>query len=484
MRACRWVGVVLCLAMAGCSLQAAPSEAPEGTSSLPMPGENEVVRRIMVPLHFPSSDNKRLVVEMREVDLMPGQSRAEIAIREMLKGPKTAGLNPVFWSNTELRRIEIARRVANVYFDETVEQMDDEQRAIVRAAIANSLAEIERVDYVNVYSENREPGGYRLRPIGPTSRLPGDLELYLTQVSKETDTPQEDFGNPGMDVRERRSITLYFADPTGRYLLPEVREIQYTSDQLVALIVEELAKGPREGQGLQGVIPTEMTLIDAPRVVVMADGRSTVYLNFESVEGVDYSLPFASLAYSITGFLPRVQYVVFKLDNIELADIPGIGAFEDGLVPREAFADYIGAEITLYFPNAERTSLVGIRRAVSQAQRSVARTCIEELARGPRPSDGDVVEVFGSGMGTEDILDVRVQRDVAWINLSARLYEQCRGMSPGEERMFIYAIVNTICEIEGVTRVQFLQDGQSMSNLTSNLDLRNPMLKNPGLTVK
>lgn len=468
---------LLCLMFTGCALSPANPGAPDSASSLPMPEANERVGRIMAPLYFLSSDYKRLEVEMREIDLFPGQSRAEIAIREMLKGPQTTGLKPVFWEGTELRRVEIARRVANVYFNETVEQMYDQDRIILRAAIANMLAELERVDYVNIYSENREPG-YKGRPSGPISRLPGDLELYLTQMKQELDPePLED-----TNTLERRNITLYFLDPTGRYLLPEVREIQYTGDQMVSLIVDELVKGPRDGLGLRGVIPAGFALLRPPKVDVMADGRSTVVLSFSNAEGADLRMAYAALTATITGFLPKVQYMTFMVDEQAIEAIEDVGVFENGLVPREAFEQYIGAEITLYFPNEARTALVPLRRAITQPQLDDARMRLVELEAGPGEEAG-IVAAFPSGTDSNDILDVRVQGDVVWINLSAHLFEQCQRMSTSEESMFIFSMVNTVCEIEGVTRVQFLRDGEPQAHLTTNLDLRNPLLKNPGLCI-
>ena len=52
---------------------------------------------------------------------------------------------------------------------------------------------------------------------------------------------------------------------------------------------------------------------------------------------------------------------------------------------------------------------------------------------------------------------------------------------PTDERNLVYAIVNTLCQLESVSGVRFYIEGLSAETLAGNIYLRSVLLPNPGI---
>ena len=62
--------------------------------------------------------------------------------------------------------------------------------------------------------------------------------------------------------------------------------------------------------------------------------------------------------------------------------------------------------------------------------------------------------------------------------------DQPEGSIPSDkrERMFIYSVVNTLTELEGVSRVWMLEDGKKLGSVDE-IYLGNALMRNPGILV-
>ena len=81
----------------------------------------------------------------------------------------------------------------------------------------------------------------------------------------------------------------------------------------------------------------------------------------------------------------------------------------------------------------------------------------------------------------EDVNDVYLAKDIAVVDFKASIIEKLAGVSRRDESMMIYSIVNTLTNINNIKRVQFLIDGERVESLGGNLNVIDPLLKNPGV---
>ena len=96
-------------------------------------------------------------------------------------------------------------------------------------------------------------------------------------------------------------------------------------------------------------------------------------------------------------------------------------------------------------------------------------------------AQSDSASVFPTGVYYDDILGVSVSDGIASVNLSANFYRQAQALDATAERGVVYAIVNTLCELEGIAGVRFYIEGISAQTLSGSIYLRSVLLPNPGL---
>ena len=80
-----------------------------------------------------------------------------------------------------------------------------------------------------------------------------------------------------------------------------------------------------------------------------------------------------------------------------------------------------------------------------------------------------------------DTLGVRVENDQVLINLSGAFYQACQGLTSGRARTMVYAIVNTMCQMDGISGVRFYFDGERVESLASTISMRGPLMYNGGI---
>lgn len=121
----------------------------------------------------------------------------------------------------------------------------------------------------------------------------------------------------------RTKVDLYFADPSGKGLVSERREIPKV-EGIARATIEELIKGPSKQSGLLPTIPKGTGLLD---INVRPDGLCIVNFSQEFVANhTKGSLSEALTVYSVVNTLtqfPTVQKVKFLVDGQERDTLAG-----------------------------------------------------------------------------------------------------------------------------------------------------------------
>ena len=115
-------------------------------------------------------------------------------------------------------------------------------------------------------------------------------------------------------------------------------------------------------------------------------------------------------------------------------------------------------ELELWFPARDGSCLLSERRQLTIAQdKPLAEYAAEELLRGPQRSDAAPAAPEGTVL-----LSVHISGDTCTVDLSEAYYSG-RPVSPRDERLMIYALVNTMTSLPGVDLVQITVEGRRLA---------------------
>ncbi len=278
--------------------------------------------------------------------------------------------------------------------------------------------------------------------------------------------------------RGDNAIELYYMSNTNKMKSLEMEMTTDSDEELILQIIKKLQSG-MDGEGISPTIPEGVEV----QSILVEEG--VAYLDFTSqyhaLENVEEILCRTSLVWSLTS-IKTVNAVELSVDGEPLVSKSG-DAY--GLLHRQNVL--IDAEISpnttefailkLYFANEEKNDLIVEDRVVEViANQAKELTILEQLIVGPE----DAGNVATMPEGTK-ILDVTITGDaVCYVNLSQEFVANHSGNS-SEELLTVYAIVNSLAELDGVEKVQFLVEGEKMDVYKGDVDFSTPFVPVNGL---
>ncbi|MHB1315487.1 MAG: GerMN domain-containing protein [Christensenellales bacterium] len=474
--------ILLSAALSGCGRNGAvpPSLTQEADSFDPVLIQN-TGSVVSLPLYFSDANGKRVLSETREVTLDKGQTAAQRAIMEMIKGPSLETLYPVLPDQTELLDLEITRNVANIYFSAAFLNMSATEQMKARVALSCALYDTDRVEYINIFTE-----GKLLGYLGQATGLlryrtyAGDLSQLMEKMDALSTARRREY-----------TVALYYADLSGQYFMPEIRTVLADQEQLTRAVVEELLNLPGETAMLQSFAGPDTVFIEDPVITSTGTGGKIATLNLSKrpafTSGVEQTAQvyYGALAYTLAGAIPNLEGVVIKYNGEIFTELTSAEGFSDGLIRPDFFGEYVGNTVKLYFPDQGRSKLHPVYRPVQQSKADTVYDCLIEMMRGPLSYETENVwPVLPAGISRDDLLRVMVNMDVSYVDFSANFYEKCKTLTRQNEYLLVYAIVNTVTEAAGTKRMQFLCDGARRETIAGSISIRNPLMGNPGLVAQ
>ncbi|MBE0467720.1 MAG: GerMN domain-containing protein [Candidatus Desulforudis sp.] len=151
---------------------------------------------------------------------------------------------------------------------------------------------------------------------------------------------------------------------------------------------------------------------------------------------------------------------------------PSNGA--DGEPPISSEPSESKVTLILYFSDDQAMYLEQEQRETVKGSETLEELVINELMKGPegRGTGSPIPE------GTR-LLGVSVVEGVAYVNFSKEFQTKHWGGSTGESHT-VYAIVHSLCELEGIEKVQFMLEGDPLETL-GHMDLTQPVAPDPGM---
>lgn len=501
--------LALCMLLSGCGVirdtKGTGKDVPTSEldlSSLDVGGSTK-----KAAIYFLNSTNGTLTADPRFITVEQDTNPAEAAIEALLGGPINDKLISVAPEGMSLHFIEFSNGVANIYLIYDGTPMEQEAKYTMELAIANTVSDLLGTTAVNIfYNGLRE--GFQEYPSAPLKKQTGPVvdayqnakAKYVPAEPTELDadasqTPKPNGETPAEDVPKTNTIStvLYFVSASGDYILPEVRDITYTTTgagddknviirEYVKTIINELKVEPLNTAAMESPIESNASLLGESELIENADGTFDIVLDFDILPtGIAYTvskeakLSYAAMVYTITGFIPNIRAVHIYVDGTTVND-DTVGT------RRRDFVGYIGSSAPLYLQYADSGLLIEVSRSMEQGNIWSALERVRAIMQGPQMGDGgNVNPVIYSDMTEQGILAVDVNNDTAFVNLSADFKEACQVLSDKDEMLLIYAIVNTATAMDGINKVQFLVEGAQTDTLAGHLCISDPFLRNYGI---
>lgn len=202
--------------------------------------------------------------------------------------------------------------------------------------------------------------------------------------------------------------------------------------------------------------------------------------NYNGLDPVTEVLCRAAYVRTLTQ-IPGVEEVEFYVGGNPLADVYGepIGAMKgvDFIDNTDIELNaYEEGNLTIYFANKEGTRLVPTTvEAVVGNGISVEKLVVERLIAGPSTSTRGVYDTIPKDT---KLISVSSDDGVCYVNLSEEFLKPRPDVT---EMVSLYSIVNSLCELPGITKVQFSINGDTEKTFLEDITFAVPFEKNTEL---
>lgn len=267
--------------------------------------------------------------------------------------------------------------------------------------------------------------------------------LGLTACSQETE--------------ESGGYSVYYINETEDQLTEQEYAPQATGGEALIQELLDCMRNPTVVT-VKSAIPTQIEI----SAMQLQDGHLTLDFNsaYKELDNVTEVLLRAAVVQTLIQ-VPEVEDVRFTAGGEMLYDISGT---EIGTMNEETFIDAKGeginsyqyAALTLYFSDASGEKLVREMRNVHySSNNSLEKVVVEQLLSGP--VNTKLSPVLN---GNAKILETSIQGNTCILNFD-EAFNQAPANSPATPQTSIYALVNSICDVCDVSKVEIQIEGST-----------------------
>ena len=498
MRASRKLCFIVCLCLillSACSRQRpraqlspdVPLPEPSAEADDMFLGEQRAAQRHDVMLYYVAGDGVELVPVLRTIYAADRLALIRAAVQTLLTTPG-GGQLPIAPGDTQLLSVECTGGACTVNLSVDARNVQTDQELYqMYAAISATLLGLEGISGVNVLIGGQSEAVNRM-PVGVFCGASDTIVSAMAQLQAESDRFLA--GDTAARGTVTRRALLYYPSISGELLLPELREVSFEDANYAAGLLNALKELPQGSDSSAAPLPPGLdTLAAPPNSYISEAGQRLLDLEFTALAdvylesaGLTRDQFCASLTLTMCSFVPELDGVRVFIDGelVEEIHLPGAEiALEDGVQTRLLYADCVGSAVKLYFAG-EQGGLATVSRIVPQACAVSPFQALEQLFFGPIAGE-ELTSALPAGITALDVLGVTVEDGVARVNLSGNFYRCCQALGEAEERNAAYAIVNTLCQLDGVNGVRLYIEGSAADLLTDSIYLKSMLLYNPGI---
>ena len=260
----------------------------------------------------------------------------------------------------------------------------------------------------------------------------------------------------GAEAAGKETYEVYFAADTGTFgesaLQAETRVLSEEESPVEGLL-HNLLRGP-ESEHLQAAIPQGVTV----RQWSQKDG--VLYVDFSgrynSLSGIALTLADYSVTLTLSQ-VPNVKRVVITVEGEEIAYRDHQSFQADQAVLSIYRVGSMRRTVTLYFPREDGTGLEQEKRTLHFTEdTSPVLAVLQALAEGSEKAE--LREVLSAS----EILSAELRDGVCYLDLAVS-FEELAAEELYTDQLTLYALVNTICELDQVEEVRIFSQGQPMT---------------------
>jgi len=267
------------------------------------------------------------------------------------------------------------------------------------------------------------------------------------------------------------TIDLYYADRTTGMLKSEQGAFEAEDEEELLRRAFDKLKTQPKNELLASAVPSDVEL---KSIKFMG---STVVLDVSPEYGEllasDEIICRAAIVWTLTGF-DFVDSVEIKISGAPLAKSDGtpmgtMGREDiviDPIIPNEPVNT---VEVVLYFSNAEATGLIEEIRSIEvNPNMPLEKYVMEQLILGPAIEDAYPTIPSGTKIKNITTLD-----GVCYVDLNSDFVSKHSGGSAGE-LLTVFSIVNSLCELDNINKVQFLIEGEKQEEFKGHIIFSDP----------
>lgn len=438
-------------------------------------GDSKAGEILNATLYYPSADGTLLMPVSRTLWLTGSQRAEERIAEELLKSPAGADVLPAAPDNMTLAWAAPYSNVLTLNFGLPGDLPDDETLIRFLSALGATFG---GGRYVNALIN-----GNPLSVFGIPAGAVGESEADLARLRKPA---------TGEDTHFARNVCVYCPSSCGRFVVPEIRRVEFDADTVLKSLIEQLIKTPESEDLLPGIPLSEGAFEREPGVEEADDQKKIVnlYFTMEAYEALEASAEerwqfLASAVLTLSEFLPDFAGMRVYIAGHLVTEVPKENGemlkFDAGIIRRSDFSGQTGELVPLYFTDGSGM-LASEMRATGCADFGSIRARVAMLMDGARGNG--LTSTFPDGLVPADLLGATVKDNVALLNFSSEFYRLTQALDADGERMLVYSLVNTLTELSGVRAVRIYIEGETVDTLAGGICLYGVLLPNPGLCAR
>lgn len=454
-----------------------------------------------VLLYLPNVLNSQLTAIPERILIPADQHPAEATVRKLLSFVGSETAKPLFpEANLQLQNgrggLEISGDIATVNLSPNALLLSKLDLFTLRRALTNTLLQWKDIRTVNVLVSGIEPG------INQANSSPaGSMQAIRNEDAQAVWDSLSNRGNNenAQQLRFSSLCTLYFPASFGRGILSEARTISFpgqTYRQLATGLLEAMSAGAQVLS--QTPLMPDLNALLAEPIKLEENDTGGFVLNFHFLDisnesfvnaGIPRSIMMAAITYTMCTFIPQLHGIKIQIGNELIEGIVPSGIYEKAgeqiifngsILRRSDFSSFLLSNCALYF--ADHSGYLKLtRRPIPYQLAFNKRYIIEQLMKGPQVYDSipGLLPTFAEGINETDLIALDKEGNTILVNFTDNLIISSKNMSPQQERLMVYSIVNTLCNTRATHRVRFYVNGRQPESFAGSVYLPGEFLMNP-----
>ena len=271
------------------------------------------------------------------------------------------------------------------------------------------------------------------------------------------------------DGTEAGLYQIYYMDTEGTGLIKQDYGIRSQAQDTVGILselLEQLHTGVREGVGQNPIAP-ELEVLD-------------FQINKSGLEEILSRAAIVKTLCQVSG----VDYVEFYVEDQPLM----LSGKAVGLMNSDSFIDSLNErnieqrkQVTMYFPDSTGQRLVEVYTEITyDAARPLARLLMEKLIAGPESIHTDISGLLPAVPANTVVNSITIRDNICYVDVSREFLEL---LPEVKSDIVIYSIVNTLCGLSNVSRVQFSVEGEQQEKYGETTGFNAPFERNLDLVM-